>query len=177
MAKKKLSEVLGKILKKPVVNEEAPIMTMIPDIPPYDIRDDAERRGKYHEKRWPPCGLEMPSFDEKEEPMDKVLVAIQHHFINGDFDKASELIQTFRGASGGKFFTWYHMNQLMDWVRNIYKYTNMRDLSRNYYNYEMSKDMKIQGVDDLTKVKVRDEVVEKFVKEVEKVLKKKLEMR
>lgn len=178
MAKKKLNEALGEILKKPVVNEQLPIATVFPEIPPYDLRDDAESRGKYFPRRWPPSGLEMQTSDEAEEPMDKVIVAIQHHFINGDFDKASELIQTYRDAKGGKFFTWHHMNQLMDWVRNIYKYTNMKDLGRNYYDYAMAKDMEVQGVKDLTKVKViSDEVVDKFVKEVEKVLKKKLEMR
>jgi hypothetical protein len=53
----------------------------------------------------------------------------------------------------------------------------MKDLSRNYYEHEMSKDMKIQGVDDLTKVKVREETVKKFVEDAEKVLNKKLKMR
>jgi hypothetical protein len=69
------------------------------------------------------------------------------------------------------------MNQLMDWVRNIYKYTNMKDLSRNYYEHEMTKDMQIQGVSDLTKVRVKEETVEKFIKDAEKVMKKKLQMR
>jgi len=119
----------------------------------------------------------MTQTGEAEEPMDKVLIAIQHHFINGEFEKASALLNTFRSAKGGKFFTWHHMNQLMDWVRNIYKYTNMRDLSRNYYDYAMAKDMEVQGVNDLTKVRVRDETVEKFIQDAEKVLKKKLQMR
>jgi len=171
---KKLNKALGDILEKPVINEEGPIDLGVRQ---YDVRDEAEAREKYHTKRHPPSGLEMRVSDEAEEPMDKVIVAIQHHFINGEFDKANTLIQTFRGAKGGKFFTWHHMNQLMDWVRNIYKYTNMKDLSRNYYQHEMTKDMEIQGVDDLTKVRVRDDVVEKFVEDTKKVLNRKLQMR
>jgi hypothetical protein len=41
----------------------------------------------------------------------------------------------------------------------------------------MTKDMEIQGMDDLTKVRVRDNVVEKFVEDTKKVLNKKLQMR
>jgi len=166
---KKLNKALGDIL-----NEKSSITTGMAQ---YDVRDEAEARGQYKDKRWPPSGLQMQVSDEAEEPMDKVVVAIQHHFINGDFDKANALIQTFRGEKGGKFFTWHHMNQLMDWVRNIYKYTNMKDLSRNYYKHEMTKDMEIQGINDLTKVRVRDGVVEKFVEDTKKVLNKKLQMR
>lgn len=168
---KKLNKALGDVLKKSVISEESSTTSQ------YDVRGEAEVRSQYKDKRWPPSGLQMQVSDEAEEPMDKVVVAIQHHFINGEFDKANALIQTFRGEKGGKFFTWHHMNQLMDWVRNIYKYTNMKDLSRNYYKHEMAKDMEIQGIDDLTKVRVRDNVVEKFVEDTKKVLNKKLQMR
>jgi hypothetical protein len=174
MAKKKLDKALNEVLEKPI---DEMVATMVPGIPEYDIRDEADARGQYKTKRHPPSGIEYPTSDEKTEPQDKVLVAIQHHLINGDFDKASELIKNFRGAKGGKFFTWHHMNQLMDWVRNIYKYTNMKDLSRNYYQHEMTKDMEIQGVKELEKVKVKEETVDKFIADAEKVLKKKLQMR
>lgn len=119
----------------------------------------------------------MIQSDEAEEPQDKVIVAIQHHFINGDFDKASALLNNFRSAKGGRFFTYHHMNQLMDWVRNIYKYTNMKEFSRNYYNHALTQDMEIQGMDDLTKLRVKDDVVERFVEDTKKVLNKKLKMR
>lgn len=145
-------------------------------MPTTDIRDEAAMGSKQHPKRQP-SGVPFEQFKEKEEPMDKVMVAIQHHFINGDFDKASELFNKFRSAKRGQFFTWHHLNQLMDWIRNIYKYTNMSDLSRNYYQHEMAKDVEIQGVKDLTKVKVGEETINKFVKDAEKVLKKKLQMR
>jgi hypothetical protein len=172
---RKLDKALDEILEKPIEEQHG----MIPAaIPPYssDIRDEAEGESKYKTRRFS-SGIEMQQSDEAEEPMDKVLIAIQHHFINGDFEKASMLLNTFRGAKRGKFFTWHHMNQLMDWVRNIYKYTNMKDLSRNYYEHEMTKDMQIQGVSDLTKVRVKEETVEKFIKDAEKVMKKKLQMR
>jgi len=172
---KKLNKALGDILEKPI-EEMTQAPEGMPPMPITDIRDMADMDGQYKDRRWPPSGLQQTQSDEKEEPMDKVMVAIQHHFINGDFEKASTLLQTFRGAKGGKFFTWHHMNQLMDWVRNIYKYTNMRDLSRNYYDHQMTKDMEIQGMDDLTKVRVRDDVVEKFVEDAKKVLNKKLKM-
>jgi len=174
---KKLNKALGDILEKPIINEEDSIVDKVSGMGQYDVRDEAEARGKYHIKRHPPSGIPFEQPDEAEEPMDKVIIAIQHHFINGEFDKANALIQTFRGEKGGKFFTWHHMNQLMDWVRNIYRYTNMKDLSRNYYQHEMTKDMEIQGIDDLTKVRVRDGIVEKFVADTKKVLNKKLQMR
>jgi hypothetical protein len=163
---------LNKALEE-VLSEQA-----MPAVLPYnqDMRDEAESLPKYHTRRFS-SGIEMTQSDEAEEPMDKVLIAIQHHFINGNFEKASELLNTFRGAKRGKFFTWHHMNQLMDWIRNIYKYTNMKDLSRNYYEHEMAKDMEIQGVKDLTKVRVKDETIEKFMQDAEKVLKRKLQMR
>lgn len=177
----KLNDALGDVLKKPIEEEKgkAPAMPPAPlmGMPGYDIRQEADNRGQYHDRRYPPNGMPYMTSDEKEEPQDKVLVAIQHHMINGDFEKASQLMQTFRGAKGGKFFTWHHMNQLMDWIRNIYKYTNMKELSRNYYNHEMARDMEIQGMDDLTKVRVRDDIVEKFVDDAKKVLDKKLKMR
>ena len=166
---RKLDKALDEVLKEQMVP---------PAILPFnpDIRDEADNQPQYHARRFN-SGIEMTQSDEAAEPMDKVLIAIQHHFINGDFEKASELLNTFRGAKKGRFFTWHHMNQLMDWVRNIYKYTNMRDLSRNYYDYEMAKDMEVQGVKDLAKVRVKDETIEKFIQDAEKVLKRKLQMR
>lgn len=169
---KKLDRALNNILEEQLEENIA-----MPGITyEYDIRDDAEAGSQYKDRRYP-SGIEMPQPGEPDEDMDKVVVAIQHHFINGDFDKASELMTTFRGAKRGQFFTWHHMSQLMDWVRNIYKYTNMKDLSRNYYEHEMTKDMKIQGVKELNKVKVREETIKKFVEEAEKVLNKKLKAR
>jgi len=168
---KKLDKALGDVLQ-----EQYDMPTPDSMLPPeYDVRAEAEIQ-KYHLRRFA-SGISMDQSGEAEEPEEKILIAIQHHFINGDFQKANDLIQNFRSLKGNKFFTWHHMNQLLDWVRNVYKYTNMKDLSRNYYQHEMTKDMEIQGVSDLAKVKVRDEIVEKFIKDAEKVLKKKLQMR
>jgi len=100
--KKTLNNVLKGILKKPL-NEEK-IQAPIAQRP--DIRQLADWGGQYKDRRWPPSGNVMPQSDEAEEPQDKVIVAIQHHFINGDFDKASALINTFRSAKGGRFFSY-----------------------------------------------------------------------
>lgn len=170
---KKLDKVLDNVLAE-AEGAPAPVDAMM-DLPPRDIRDDA--KFNQNKERLSPAFSHMDNLDPDEEPADKVLVQIQHHFINGEFEKAAMLLQTFRGMKQGSFFSWHHMNQLMDWVRNIYKYTNMRDLGKNYYDHEMTKDMEIAGVTDLKKVAVNDAVIDKFVKEAEKVLKRKLEMR
>lgn len=108
------------------------------------------------------------------EPMDKIAVQIEHMFINGDFDGASKLIKkySFSTKRGDPRFSWYHLNLLMDWVRNIYKYTNMSDLSKNYYDEQMKKE--IEGISDLKKAAVKEETIDKFINDVKKVLEKKL---
>jgi hypothetical protein len=148
MAKK---EKLGDLLQKGL---EAPF-----SYPPvYDVRDEAD----------------MLDAQEQAEPMDKVMVHIQNLLISGDYESASALIKQFRsGRKKGSFFSYHHLKQLINWVRHIYKYTNMRDLSYNYYDYSLTKEMGIPEMEDLKKVKVRDDHIEKFMKDVERVLKKK----
>jgi hypothetical protein len=142
---------LGKVLKN---------VLQTPILQTYDVRDEAA----------------MQDSGEETEPMDKVMVAIQHHLINQDWDKANQLIQSYKsGRKIGSFFSYYHLDKLIDWVRSIYKYTDVRDLSKNYYDYQIKQE--IPGVSDLRKVKVKDEHITKFMKDVEKVLTKKLEMR
>lgn len=160
MSNNNLDEVLKEILSKPL--DEAVIST----IAPLDTGT-----AEYKERR-SPAFSDMGDLQSKHEPQDKLLIAIQHLFINGEYDRANALIKEYGGQG---IFTWYHMEQLIDWVRNIYKYTNMKDLSKNYYSYQ-SKDT-IDGMDNLEKVKIKDEVVDRFTKDVEKVLNKKLALR
>ena len=140
-----------------------------------DIQADADRN--QYQDRNSPSYTTQPNLGSDTEPADKLLIQIQHHFINGEFDKANLLIQSFKGMKDGSFFSWYHMQQLIDWIRNIYKYTNMHDISKNYYDWEMSKDMEMAGVKDLRKVGVKEVTIDKFVKDAERVLKRKTEMK
>lgn len=165
---KKLDKVLKDVLDKPL--DEAVIATAMPGY--YSAQADAMKTPAEHKRRRGPAYSEMGGLDDKCEPQDKLLVAIQHLFINGEFDRANALIKEYGGKG---LFTWYHMEQLIDWVRNIYKYTNMKDLSKNYYTYQVQQG--IEGVDTLEKVRIKDELVDKFTKDVEKVLNKKLSMR
>lgn len=164
---KKLDRVLKDVLNKPL--DEAIIATDY-----YSAQAEAAETPAQHKRRRSPAFSDMDGSAanvEKCEPQDKLMVAIQHLFINGEFDRANAMIKEY-GSKG--FFTWYHMEQLIDWVRNIYKYTNMKDLNKNYYTYQVKQG--IEGVDTLEKVRVRDELVDKFTKDVEKVLNKKLAM-
>jgi hypothetical protein len=173
---KKLDKALDEALtEQKEKGREAMPAAFVADIPIYDVRDDAKM--SQDKVRLQPAFSSGDTLDPDEEPADKALIQIQHYFMNGEFEKASQLLQTLRGMKRGTFFSWHHMNQLIDWVRNVYKYTNMKDLSKNYYDYEMAKDMEIAGATDLKKIGVKEAVVEKFIKEAEKVLKKKLEMR
>jgi hypothetical protein len=168
----KLNRVLKNVLeeaKKAEIKAKLPDMGMWDPLPVRDIRDDVKRQND--------SNVGSSALGQDEEPADKALIAIQHCFINGDFEKASEILQTLRNLKDGTFFSWHHMNQLSDWVRNIYKYTNMKDLGKNYYEHEQAKDMEIAGVSDLRKIEVKEAVVDKFLKEAEKVLKRKLEMK
>lgn len=157
MAKKKRNknENLGDVLQKGL---DAPFAYQ----PTYDVRDDAEALDR----------------EESAEPMEKVLVAVQNFLVNGDYEGASALINQFRyGRKKGTFFSYHHLKQLINWVRHIYKYTNMRDLSFNYYDYSLTKEMGIPEIHDLRKVKVREDHIEKFMKDAKRVLEKKLAVR
>lgn len=169
----KLDKVLNEVLAEQTSRLPSP-GAFVMDIAP-DVRDRAEVNQT--KERLFPSFSHVPNMDADAEPADKVLIQIQHHFINGEFDKANELIRTFQNMREGTFFSWHHMNQLIDWVRNIYKYTNMKDISKNYYDYEMAKDVEIAGVNDLRKVSVKEATIDKFIKEAEKVLAKKLQMK
>jgi len=176
----KLNNVLKNVLeeeKKTKAKEKVPATDKLlwDPLPVRDMRDDAKFQQNH--ERLAPSFSHMDDLNPDEEPADKALIAIQHCFINGDFEKASEILQTLRGMKQGGFFSWHHMNQLMDWVRNIYKYTNMKDLGKNYYEYEQAKEVEMAGVSDLRKVEVKEAVVDKFMKDAEKVLKRKLEMK
>lgn len=172
MADKKLNKVLGDVLSSPI--DEATVTVGVEGVPQYDVEQEAESKSKHD--RLSPAYNQMPTSDEQEEPMDKIMVAIQHHLINGDYESASQLVQKFRsGRKKGSFFSAHHMNQLIDWVRNIHKYTNMTDLSKNYYNNQIKQE--IEGASDLKRVKVKDDVVDKLMADVEKTLRRKLEMK
>ena len=164
---KKLGKVLKDVLDKPL--EEAVIATVAPA--DYDVRYQAHMT-KDSDRRSPSFSDVAPEMQTTaQEPEDKILIAIQHLFINGEFEQANALIKEYGGRG---LFTWHHMQQLVDWVRNIYKYTNMRDLNNNYYNYQVKQRM--DGVDNIEKVRIKDETVDKFTKDVQRVLKKKLAM-
>lgn len=172
MADKKLNEVLDDVLDSPI--DEATIAVGVEGIPQYDVEHEAEMTSKHN--RLSPAYSFMPTSDEQEEPMDKIMVAIQHHLINGDYEAASNLVQKYRtGRKKGTFFSAHHMNQLIDWVRNIHKYTNMTDLNQNYYNNQLKQE--IEGAKDLKRVKVKEDIVDKFMADLEKTLRRKLEMR
>lgn len=155
---KKLDKALNNILSAKLEENIAGVPVAMNDYR-YDIRDDAAGRSQ-----------------EYSEPEDKIIIAIQNLLVNGEYEAASALIQSsnFSGPKGGGI-SWYHMEKLVDWVRSIYKYTDTRDLSKSYYDYQMKQE--IDGAQDLRKTGVSEKTVERFVKEVEKVLKKKLEMR
>lgn len=167
-----MSKKLGRALED-ALNEsldEAIVVTGAPMA--YNVQAHAATT-KDSERRGPAFSDMAPDMVRTaQEPEDKLLIAIQHLFISGEFDQANELIKEYGGKG---LFTWHHMQQLIDWVRNIYKYTNMKDLNKNYYNAQMKKE--IEGVDRLEKVRIKDETVDKFIKDAEKVLKKKLQMR
>lgn len=172
MADKKLNEVLDDVLDSPV--DEATIAVGVEGVPQYDVEQEAEMRSKHD--RLSPAYSFMPTSDEQEEPMDKIMVAIQHHLINGDYEAASDLVQKYRtGRKKGTFFSAHHMNQLIDWVRNIHKYTNTTDLNQNYYNNQLKQE--IEGAKDLKRIKVKEDLVDKLMTDVEKTLRRKLEMR
>lgn len=177
---KKLNKALKDVLNKPV--DEATIEITgtgatagVPETSyDYSVSDEASSTSRYHRRS--PAFNEYPDYDEQLEPMDKIMVAIQHHLINGDYDKASELVKQYRGSGKeGEFFSAHHMNQLIDWVRNIYKYTNMTDLNKNYYNYDSKGRM--DNANELKKTSIKDEKVDQFMKDVEKVLRRKLQMK
>lgn len=153
MAKKKKNKNLGNVLQRG-------LQTPFAYEPPYDVRDDAENR------------------EESAEPIEKVLVFIQNLLINGEYEAASALISQLRyGRKKGTFFSYHHLNQLVNWVRNIYKYTNMKDINFNYYDHNLTKEMGIPEMGDLKKVKVKEEHIEKFMKDAKKVLEKKMTAR
>jgi hypothetical protein len=164
---KRLDETLNKILNektkkkrtgKKKKQDDQEIIQIQYNEGPVDIRDnlDSEERSQY----------QMGDADA-------IAVQVQHLFINGEFEKANELIKQHSYSSRNKDgFSWHHLQQLTDWVRSIYKYTDMKDLSKNYYDYQMKKE--IEGVKDLRKSKVKAETVDKFIEDVKKVLDKKL---
>lgn len=174
MTKKSLNKVLGSALSKPLSETTIPIGADGYAQYQYDVRDEAGATDKHD--RLSPSFSDMATSDEQQEPMDKIMVAIQHHLINGDYEAASDLVQRYRtGRKKGSFFSAHHMNQLIDWVRNIHKYTNMTDLNQNYYNNQIKQE--IEGAKDLKRVKVKDDLVDKLMGDVEKTLRRKLEMR
>jgi hypothetical protein len=167
---KNLDKALTDILDEPI-DESIAVGYSMQDT---DIRDEAEARDKHD--RLAPAYTHMPTSDEQQEPMDKIVVAVQNHLINGDYDKATDLIHQCRtGRRKGEFFSQHHMNQLINWVRNIEKFTNMKDLSKIYYNYDDKGRM--DDIETLKSKRVKEETLEKFMKDVEKVLRKKLKMR
>lgn len=160
MRKKKLSNVIHKLF----LNEET-IAIDLKDIPTQSNTRNIQAITQFV----------MP---EEDGSVDQILVTIQHMFISGDFEGASKLIQKYQSNKPGSkegFFSWYHMDKLIDWVRNIYKYTNMKDINKNYYDDQMRTE--VEGVKDLKAVKVKETTINKFLADAEKVLKKKLEMK
>jgi len=164
--KKRLNETLKNILseknnKKKKDSKKSASIAMEVNMPEVqiDIRQDMK---------------DQEASEMQMEPMDKVSTQIQHMFINGDFEEANKLIKQYSFNSGRNQpkFSWHHLQLLMNWVRSIYKYTNMKDLSKNYYDYQMKQE--IEGAIDLKKVAVKDATIDKFVEDVAKVLKKKL---
>jgi len=147
--------------KDGALGDVAPIALQVgfPEVQKTDIKQDLKDQES--------CDMQM-------EPMDKIATQIQHLFISGDFDQANQLIKQYSISytKGQPKFSWHHLQLLMDWVRSIYKYTNMKDLSKNYYDYQMKQE--IEGAKDLTKAAVKEATIDKFVEDVEKVLKKKL---
>jgi hypothetical protein len=157
MLDKKLNKALEEVLEEPL--DEMAATTITFDAGPTD------RAHQKHDRK-SPAYSDMPTSDEQLEPADKVMVALKHHLINGDYEKAREL------AKNKDLFSQHHMNQLINWVRNFEKYTNMTDLSKNYYNYDDKG--KMDNVEQLKSKKVKEERLDRFMKDVEKVLAKKL---
>src|SRR6056297_763871 len=119
MSDKKLKKALDEVLSQPIDEME------VVSIDAFGAGSPNTYRG-----RKSPAYTETPTSDEQLEPADKIMVALKHHLINGEYDKAREL------AKNKDIFSQHHMNQLITWVRNFEKYTNMTDLSKNYYNYD-----------------------------------------
>lgn len=161
MSEKKLDKALVEVLEEPI--DEMAVV----NIGAFGAGTPNTDGDKYNRKS--PAYTEMPTSGEQLEPADKIMVALKHHLINGDYDKAREL------AKNNDIFSQHHMNQLVNWVRNIEKYTNMTDLSKNYYNYDDKGRM--DDLEQLRSKKVKDERVDKFMKDVEKVLAKKLQVK
>jgi hypothetical protein len=165
---------LNKVLENILMEQPEGIIPSIPELGTgYDIAVDSETNMR--KDVLSPAYTYHPNMDSDTEPADKILIQIIDYFMRGEFSKANMLIKSCRDLRNGTFFSWYQMNQLIDWVRNVHKYTNMgspNDLSRNYYQYQCDKDKEILGVSDLTKVPVGEVMVDKFVKDVENVLRR-----
>lgn len=169
-----MSKKLNKILENILLEQPEGIIPSIPEFGTgYDISQESDRNMR--KDVLSPSYTQFPAMDADTEPSDKIMIQIIDYFMRGEFSKANLLIKSCRDLRNGTFFSWYHMNQLLDWVRNIYKFTNMsspNDLSRNYYQYQMDKDTEMQGVSDLRQVPVGEFMIDKFVKDVENVLRR-----
>lgn len=169
-----MNKKLDKVLDNLLMEQPEGIIPSVPEFGTgYDISQESDRNMR--KDVLSPSYTQFPAMDADAEPADKVMIQIIDYFMRGEFSKANLLIKSCRDLRNGTFFSWYHMNQLLDWVRNIHKFTNMgnpNDLSRNYYQYQMDKDMEMQGVSDLRQVPVGEVMIDKFVKDVENVFRR-----